>query len=170
MGDFQMRTSRPYSKIAGKTAQRAICLILASAALAASPVNAKKKADIVFQDPKPGQGQIVFFRNGSIVASALPCDVRENGKFVGNVANAMFFALAYDAGPHVFNPKSDPANSVTVDVVAGKVYYVKCAFSALHFTLSDAGKQQYDAKFEKMEPKNAEDYAKEIAKDARKKK
>jgi hypothetical protein len=165
-----MRIFRSYSKIMGKIAQPSIWLILASVALAASPVAAKKKPVAAIQEAGPGQGQIVFFRNGSMVGSALECEVRENTKLIGKLNNGIVFAVAFDAGSHVFNPKSEPANTVSVDVVAGQVYYLNCAFSGGRITLSRSDQKRFDEKSSKLTAKTADEFAKEIAKDTGKKK
>jgi Protein of unknown function (DUF2846) len=125
----------------------------------------KKKPVAAIQEAGPGQGQIVFFRNGSMVGSALDCDVRENTKLVGKLNNGMVFAVAFDAGMHVFSPKSEPNNSVSVDVVAGQAYYLNCAFSGGRITLTRTDQKHFDEKSSKLTAKSSDELAKELAKD-----
>jgi Protein of unknown function (DUF2846) len=165
-----MRNLKSYSKLMGENVQTAACLMIAGMALAASPVYAKKKEVAAFQELGPGQGQIVFFRNGSMVGSALACDVRENTKLVGNLTNGIVFGVAFDAGSHMFNPKSEPANTLSVDVKAGEVYFINCAFSGGHIVLSRSDQKRFDEKASKLTAKTTDELAKEIAKDAGKKK
>ena len=143
---------------------------LSLAAILSHPAEAKKKPVAVFQEPSAMQGLIIFFRNGSMVGSALACDVRENGNLVGNLGNSMVFGVAFDAGVHAFNPKGDAANTVSIDVTTGNTYYVNCAFSGGRITLTRSDQEHFEEKYFKLTVKTPDELAKEVAKDAARKK
>ncbi len=83
------------------------------------------KAAISLPAPKPGKGQIVFFRPGGM-GSAIKCTVRENGKMVGRVSGNRYYVIDAEPGVHTFTAKSEATDAVTVQVEPDETSFVKC--------------------------------------------
>ena len=85
----------------------------------------EQKAAIVLPAPKPGKGQVVFFRPGGM-GSAIKCTVRENGKMVGRVSGNRYYVIDAEPGVHTFTAKSEATDAVTVQVEPDETSFVKC--------------------------------------------
>ena len=83
------------------------------------------KAAISLPAPKPGKGQIVFFRPGGM-GSAIKCTVRENGRMVGRVSGNRYYVIDAEPGVHTFTAKSEATDAVTVQVEPDETSFVKC--------------------------------------------
>ena len=150
-------------------------------ALLASPVSvpayAKEKAAktaVVLQAPPAGQGQVVFFRPGSMMGMALGCHVREDGRLVGNLANGKYYVQSFAPGKHTFTTSSESTDTLNMEVESGETYYVRCGIGmgvvAGRPNISPVEKTVFDEKSAKLKLKTAADLEKERAKDAAKKK
>jgi Protein of unknown function (DUF2846) len=147
------------------------------AAPVSAPAFAKEKAAktaVVLAAPPAGQGQVVFFRPGSMMGMALGCHVREDGKLVGNLANGKYYVQSFAPGKHVFTASSEATDTLNMEVESGETYYVKCGIGmgvvAGRPNLSPVEKAVFDEKSAKLKLKAAADLEKERAKDAAKKK
>jgi len=85
----------------------------------------EQKAAISLPAPKPGKGQIVFFRPGGM-GSAIKCTVRENGRMVGRVSGNRYYLIDAEPGVHTFTAKSEATDAVTVQVEPDETAFVKC--------------------------------------------
>jgi hypothetical protein len=150
-------------------------LLLASlSALVLSPAPAlaksQAKAAIVLPTPKPGKGQVVFFRPGGM-GGAVKCTVRENGKMVGRVAANRYYVIDAEPGVHTFTAKSEATDAVTVQVEPDETSFVKCKIAMGMMVgrpnLSPATDADF-AKATKVEAMDAAKLAAEIAKDQQK--
>lgn len=150
-------------------------------ALLASPVStpayAKGKAAktaVVLEAPPAGQGQVVFFRPGSMMGMALGCHVREDGRLVGNLANGKYYVQSFAPGKHVFTTSSEATDTLNMEVESGETYYVRCGIGmgvvAGRPNISPVEKAVFDEKSAKLKLKTAAELEKERAKDAAKKK
>ncbi len=83
------------------------------------------KAAIVLPTPKPGKGQVVFFRPGGM-GSAIKCTVREEGKMVARVSGNRYYVIDAEPGVHTFTAKSEKTDAVTVQVEPDETSFVKC--------------------------------------------
>jgi hypothetical protein len=117
--------------------------------------------------PKPGQGQIVFFRPGGMGA-AIKCTVRENGKMVGRVGPNRYYVIDAAPGVHTFTAKSEATDTVTVQVEPDETSFVKCKI-AMGLMVGrpnlSPGTDVEFAKLKKVEAMDAVKIAAEIAKD-----
>jgi hypothetical protein len=151
-------------------------LLLASlSALLLSPAPAlaksgEAKAAIVLPTPKPGKGQVVFFRPGGM-GGAVKCTVRENGKMVGRVGANRYYVIDAEPGVHTFTAKSEATDAVTVQVEPDETSFVKCKIAMGMMVgrpnLSPATDIDF-AKATKVEAMDAAKIAAEIAKDEQK--
>lgn len=144
---------------------------------ATAPVYAKEKTaktPVVVQAPPEGQGQVVFFRPGSMMGMALGCHVREDGKLVGNLANGKYYIQSFAPGKHTFTTASEATDTLNMEVESGETYYVKCGIGmgmvAGRPNIAPVEKAVFDEKSAKLKLKTAADLEKERAKDAAKKK
>lgn len=79
--------------------------------------------------PMPGKGQIVFFRKGGFVGSAISCAVHENGTKVSSLPPGRFFVLQTDPGVHSYSVKSEATDTLRLEVEDGETYFAKCAIT-----------------------------------------
>ncbi len=146
-------------------------LMAAATSLTAVPAVAANpdKAPAVIPAPAPGTGQVVFFRPGKYVGSAIRCTVREDGKMVGRVGSGKYFVLPATPGPHRFTTKTEATDTLNVEVEPDETTYVKCAIGmglvAGRPNLSPAAAEDFGKVAHKIKPTDLEDMAKDIAKD-----
>lgn len=76
--------------------------------------------------PPAGQGQIVFWRPGSIVGAALGCGVNVGKERISALGRGKYFLLNLTPGPYEFNAKSEAKDTLNLEVEPGEVYFVKC--------------------------------------------
>jgi len=106
-----------------------ILCLLAAALTPAAAIAADKNAPVVslqsLPAPKPGKGQVVFFRPGGMGA-AIKCTVRENGAMIGRVSGNRYFVVDAEPGVHTYTAKSEATDAVTVQVEPDETSFVKC--------------------------------------------
>lgn len=100
----------------------ALFAVAPSAALAADGTPAPE----VLPGPPAGQGQIVFWRPGTIVGAALGCGVNLGTERVSALGRGKYFLLNLQPGAYEFNAKSEAKDVLNLEVEPGEVYYVKC--------------------------------------------
>src|SRR5688572_15937093 len=107
---------------------RKLMLLLAAAtALTAAPALAADKAPVVIPAPAAGTGQVVFFRPGKFVGSAIRCTVREDGKMIGRAGNGHYFVVSAAPGAHRYTTKTEATDTLNVEVEPDETTYVKCS-------------------------------------------
>lgn len=77
--------------------------------------------------PPPGQGQVVFFRKGGFVGSAISCAVHENGVKLSSLPPGRYIPLAVSPGIHNFAVKSESTDTLRLEIEPGETYFAKCA-------------------------------------------
>lgn len=154
----------------------ALAAVLLTAPVSA-PAFAKEKAPkaiVAVASPPAGQGQVVFFRPGSMMGMALGCHVREDGRLVGNLANGKYYVQSFAPGKHVFTASSEATDTLNLEVEPGETYYVRCGIGmgvvAGRPNIAPVEKAVFDEKSAKLKLKTAAELEKERAKDAAKKK
>ena len=119
--------------------------------------------------PPAGMGQVVFFRPGKFVGSAIRCTVREDGKMVGRAGNGKYFVLPATPGPHRFTTKTEATDTLNVEVEPDETTYVKCSIGmgvmAGRPNLSPATADDFASVAHKIKPVDAAEMAKDIAED-----
>lgn len=76
--------------------------------------------------PPTGQGQIVFWRPGSLVGAGLGCGVNQGTERISALGRGKYFLLNLAPGAYEFNAKSEAKDTLNLEVEEGEVYYVKC--------------------------------------------
>ena len=105
---------------------RASATAIAASNAAAAPVD-QTGATIAIPAPPAGQGQVVFFRRRSLMATGQWFKVREGGKELGKLSNAAYFVQPLSPGDHVFTASLEPQfkDHLTLRVAAGETYFVE---------------------------------------------
>jgi hypothetical protein len=152
--------------------KRLIMIATAFAAVtAAVPAAAAKeeKVPVTVAAPPAGQGQVVFFRPGAFVGSAIRCTVREDGKMIGRAGNGRYFIVPAAPGKHSFTTKTEATDTLNVEVEPDETTYVKCKIGmgvvAGRPNLSPATSEEFTQVSAKLKPQDPEDMAKAIADD-----
>lgn len=127
------------------------------------------KAAVTIPAPAAGMGQVVFWRPGKFVGSAIRCTVREDGKMIGRAGNGKYFVYPATPGPHRFTTKTEATDTLNVEVEPDETTYVKCAIGmgvmAGRPNLSPSTAEEFDKVAHKIKPVDGEEMAKDIAED-----
>ncbi len=83
-------------------------------------------ADIAIPAPPAGKGQIVFFRPGGMVGSAVACSVFENGAKVSSLGGGRYFIMVADAGRHELSVKTEATDKLPLEVEPDETQFVAC--------------------------------------------
>lgn len=102
-------------------------LAAATIALATAPAaHAGEKAAVVIPPPPAGKGQIVFYRTGTIMGSAMGCSVNENGQKISSLGSGRYFILVTTPGRHEYTVKSEAKDTLALEVEADETQYAMC--------------------------------------------
>lgn len=96
----------------------------ADAELPSPPVSTLPADNIA--PPPAGQGQVIFFRRGGYVGSAISCAVHEGEAKLTSLPPGRFAAVNVPIGVHSFAVKSEATDIMRVDVQEGQIYYAQC--------------------------------------------
>lgn len=110
---------------------KAICgVALAMSAVVSAPVLAADSnvaaAPIAIPSAPAGKGQVVFFRPGGFVGSAVACSVHENGQKVSSLGGGRYFIMAADPGRHEFSVKTEASDKLPLEVEPDETQFVAC--------------------------------------------
>lgn len=152
--------------------KKSMLMLAATAVVMATPSAAvagdKEAAPATIPAPKPGMGQVVFFRPGGMGA-AIKCTVREDGKMVGRVSGNRYWVVDVAPGTHTYTAKSEATDTVNVQVEPDETTFVKCKISMGIMVgrpnLSPSTQEEWDKSAAKMKPMEAEKIAAEIKED-----
>lgn len=98
----------------------------AAAAIEAEEPGAIQAADFVIPQPPAGKGQVVFYRKGGFVGSAVACSVFESGEKVSSLGGGRFFVMVADPGKHEFTVKTEAKDSITLEVEPDETQFAEC--------------------------------------------
>lgn len=93
---------------------------------AAGSAHAADKAPVVIPPPPAGKGQIVFFRTGTIMGSAMGCAVNEKGQKISSLGAGRYFILVTEPGRHEYTVKSEAKDVLALQVEADETQYAMC--------------------------------------------
>lgn len=99
---------------------------LLSSAVPAAAVEKVDASTIELPAPAAGKGQVVFFRKGGLVGSAVNCTVFENGEKVSSMGGGRYFILVTEPGRHEFTVKSESKDSLAIEVEPDERQFVSC--------------------------------------------
>lgn len=73
------------------------------------------------------KGRVVFFRPGTFVGMAIPCNVHEfEGVDVAKLGSGKYFVHVTDPGAHSYKVRSEVTDKLPMEVEAGETYFVSC--------------------------------------------
>lgn len=101
---------------------------LALAAPAAASIT--KPESVQVPPPPPGKAQVVFFRSGGFVGSAISCAVKDEGNKISSLPPQRFIIYLVEPGKHTYSTASSSAEGVSLSLKAGEVRYVQCTIKA----------------------------------------
>jgi hypothetical protein len=85
-------------------------------------------AQIMKEKPTPqataDKGMVYFFRESHFAGAAVVFDVKDGADTIGILQSGTYFWYAAAPGPHTFTAKTEATSAVTLNVEAGKTYYV----------------------------------------------
>lgn len=98
---------------------------------AATVAQAIVSEPIAVPPPPAGQGQVVFFREKSLLGSGQWFKVREAGKELGKLTNGAYFVHITGPGVHSYTAKSEPEmkDRLRLEVDPGETYFVEGALT-----------------------------------------
>ena len=98
--------------------------LLALAGCASVPMgDAGKDAELKAFKARPGVAGLYIYRNESFGA-AIRMDIEVDGKPLGQTAAKTYFYKEVAPGRHLVTSRSENADTIEVDAVAGKLYYI----------------------------------------------
>src|SRR5690349_10710079 len=97
-----------------------LCCIFASCATVQ-----KENAPSTPDRPKAGEGLVIFYREKKLQGWAVSYNVRDGDKAIGGLPNGSYFAYHVTPGPHTFAASTESTSKRTIDVQAGKTYYIR---------------------------------------------
>lgn len=110
-----------------RTAAGLVCAAILSTAVVPSAVAADgAPAPATIPAPPAGQGQIVFWRPGSLGGAAIGCGVNIGAERISALGRGKYFVLNLAPGAYEFNAKSEAKDVLNLEVEAGEVSFVKC--------------------------------------------
>lgn len=106
----------------------ALALATASTGLSTSAAFAAEGTDApaVIPGPPAGQGQVIFWRPGTMVGGALGCGVNMGTERISALGAGKYFVVNLAPGAYEFNARSEARDALTLEVEDGETYYVRC--------------------------------------------
>ena len=86
-----------------------------------------RQATNIYPEAKPDKGLVYFFRERKFVGGAISYNVKENGNIIGAIGNGTYFFMFADPGSHSYSASTEATSSRTLDIEAGKTYYIECS-------------------------------------------
>jgi hypothetical protein len=101
--------------------------IIASSSLFSGCASVTRQDTNVFPSPKPDQGLVYFYRESKLLGMAVSYNVKEGDKVIGALAHGTYFFVFADPGKHTYSATTEATSSRTLDVEAGKTYYIEAS-------------------------------------------
>lgn len=103
----------------------------AAAEVTAAADTTATSGSIQIPPPPAGKGQVVFFRDKSIMGTGQWYTVHEGDQAVGKLTNGAYFVLVTDPGVHTYSASFEPEfkDKLRLEVDAGETYYVAGAMT-----------------------------------------
>ncbi|MEQ1688527.1 MAG: DUF2846 domain-containing protein [Sphingopyxis sp.] len=76
--------------------------------------------------PPTGQGQVIFWRPGTMVGAAMGCGVNMGTERISALGAGHYFVVNLAPGTHEFNARSEARDALTLEIEPDEVYYVRC--------------------------------------------
>lgn len=109
-----------------------------------------RSAPSAIPTPPQGEGQIIFWRSGTMVGGAMGCGVNIGKDRISALGAGHYFVLNTAPGAYEFNAKSEAKDVLNLEVDAGETYVVKCSirmgFMAGRPNLAPSTIEEFNAK------------------------
>ena len=115
-------------------------MVAALAGCASSPMASKEQDAIskTFRAPSPSMAGVYIYRNG-IAGPSIKKIISIDGKTIGAIAPNTFYHREIPAGMHTVSTDSDfGENSISINVEAGKNYYIHHYIKLVSLSLTGA--------------------------------
>jgi hypothetical protein len=76
--------------------------------------------------PSDGQGQVIFWRSGTMMGGAMGCGVNIGKERISALGAGRYFVMNTAPGAYEFNAKSEAKDVLNLEVDSGGVHVVKC--------------------------------------------
>ena len=74
---------------------------------------------------KPDKGLVIFYRDKQFKGGAIRFNINHPEGSLGQLLSGTFLYKYFDPGSHTFSSQAVSQDSITLNVEAGKIYYVK---------------------------------------------
>ncbi len=101
-------------------------MIPSMAAAQDAPRREGTAAPAVIPGPPAGQGQVIFWRPGTMVGAAMGCGVNMGTDRISALGAGNYFVVNLAPGTYEFNARSEARDALTLEVEDGETYYVRC--------------------------------------------
>jgi hypothetical protein len=122
-----------------------------------------RPAPAVLPTPPEGQGQVIFWRPGSMVGAALGCGVNEGTTRISALGRGDYFILNLAPGTYEFNARSEARDTLRLEVEPGETVYVRCTIRMGIMTgrpnLSPSTAEEFNARRADLEYVDSDDIA-----------
>jgi hypothetical protein len=95
-------------------------------ALLSGCASVNRQAVQVFPPAQTDKGVVYFYRESKFVGCAISYNVKEGDKVLGPAGNGTYFFVIAEPGSHTYTASTESTASRTINVEAGKIYYVEC--------------------------------------------
>jgi hypothetical protein len=85
-----------------------------------------RPAPAVLPSPPEGQGQVVFWRPGTMVGAAMGCGVNEGTTRISSLGAGKYLVMNMAPGTYEFSARSEARDTLRLEVEPGEVVYVRC--------------------------------------------
>lgn len=75
--------------------------------------------------PEPGKGMVTFYRERAFAGGGVSYKVNDGDTPIGGLPNGSYFVAQASPGPHRYNAKTESTAEKTINIEAGKRYYVR---------------------------------------------
>ena len=86
-----------------------------------------KQATNQYPEAQPDKGLVYFYREKKLMGAMISYNIKENEQIIGAIANGTYFYVFADPGAHSYTASTESDSSRTLQVEAGKTYYVECS-------------------------------------------
>lgn len=119
--------------------------------------------------PSDGQGQVIFWRSGTIVGGAMGCGVNIGKERISALGAGRYFVMNTAPGAYEFNAKSEAKDVLNLEVEPGGVHVVKCTikmgFMAGRPNLAPSTIEEFNARKDDLKYVDADDTGPKVLKD-----
>ncbi len=104
----------------------ALTFLVASVPLSGASAAEGAKVPETLPAPPEGEGQIIFWRSGSMMGGAMGCGVNLGEERISALGMGKYVILNIAPGAYEFNAKSEAKDVLNLEVGPGETQYVKC--------------------------------------------